>query len=148
MAHWLMLESLCLLGQPREERTLTGQALHALGSWNYVWLLAGVQHMRVLRMSHGFTLVSPPPFALAGGFLLVFVFVGFVFGFLCFFPGFASAKVFLVVFSSRVLDDRQCFTARSARQKKTLPGCASPWLAIGTSWNVTLSLSSSFTTPS
>ena len=43
-----------------------------------MWLLAGVQHMRVLRMSHGFTLVSPPPFALAGGFLLVFVFVGFV----------------------------------------------------------------------
>ena len=34
------------------------------------------------------------------------------------FPGFASARVILVVFSSRVLDDRQCFTARSARQKK------------------------------
>ena len=37
----------------------------------------------------------------------------------CFcFPGFACARVFLLVFSSRVLDDRQCFTARSARHKK------------------------------
>ena len=48
--------------------------------------------MRVLRMSHGFTLVSPPPFALVGGFLLVFVFVGFVFGCLCLFSWFCKCK--------------------------------------------------------
>ena len=32
-----------------------------LGHLELVWLLVGVQHMRVLRMSHCFTLVSPPP---------------------------------------------------------------------------------------
>ena len=76
--------------------------------------------MRALRMSHGFTLVSPPPFALAGGSLLVFVFVGFgvvffwvwVFVFL-----FCKCKEVCFVSSTRVLDDRQCFTARSARHK-------------------------------
>ena len=54
------------------------------------------------------------PLALAGGcFVVGFWFVVFV----CF-PGFASARVVFLVSSSRVLDDRQCFTARSARHKK------------------------------
>ena len=49
--------------------------------------------------------------------LCVCCFSGVVF--VCFLV-FASARVVSVVFSSRVLDDRQCFTARSARHKKNL----------------------------
>ena len=55
------------------------------------------------------------PLALAGGCLVVGLCLVGVF--VCF-PGFASAKVVYFVSTSRVLDDRQCFTARSARHKK------------------------------
>ena len=62
-----------------------------------------------------------PPLALAGGFLLVFVFVGFVvvvFWVWVFVFLFCKCKEVCFVSSTRVLDDRQCFTARSARHKK------------------------------
>ena len=53
------------------------------------------------------------PLALAAG----CVCCGFLV-FVCVFPGFASAWGVFLVYTSRVLDDRQCFTARSARRKK------------------------------
>ena len=77
--------------------------------------------MRALRMSHCFTLVSPSPLALAAwlvGFVCLFCCFGCVFCLSCF----ASAREFLfsLTIPPRVvdLDDRQCFTARSARRKK------------------------------
>ena len=85
------------------------------GQLGTMWLLAGVQQLRVLRMSHCFTLVSPSLSHLPAVVLLwVLCLVGV---FVCF-SGFASARVVFLVSTSRVLDDRQCFTARSARQKK------------------------------
>ena len=68
--------------------------------------------MRALRMSHCFTLVSPFPSHLP----LVVVVAGLWLRLV--FPGFASARGIFLVYTSRVLDDRQCFTARSARRKK------------------------------
>ena len=84
-----------------------------LGHLELVWLLAGAQHMRALRMSHCLTLVSPPSGTcrVAGLFCCVFVCVVFCLLFSCF----ASARGFLTVPLRVVdLDDRQCFTARSA----------------------------------
>ena len=84
-----------------------------LGSFELgAWLLAGVQHMRVLRMSHCFTLVSPFPSHLPPVVVVVVLWLCLVF------PGFASALGDFLVYTSRVLDDRQCFTARSARRQK------------------------------
>ena len=98
----------------REPCTGTSRHHALLGQLWTMWLLAEVQHMRVLRMSHCFTLVSPPPFCTCR-FVLCCSVVGVVL--VCFLV-FASARVVSVVFSSRVLDDRQCFTARSARHQK------------------------------
>ena len=66
-----------------------------LGSFELgAWLLAGVQHMRVLRMSHCFTLVSPFPSHLP------LVVVVAAFWFCLVFPGFASAWGVFLVYSS------------------------------------------------
>ena len=74
--------------------------------------------MRALRMSHGLTLFHPPlapavwPFFWCVLFVFVFVFVCF---FVCLFPCFACARGLLTIPPRVVdLDDRQCFTARSA----------------------------------
>ena len=68
--------------------------------------------MRVLRMSHCFTLVSPFPLALA-----VFCGCCLCFCLLCF-PVFCKCLGGVLFIPPRALDDRQCFTARSARRKK------------------------------
>ena len=61
----------CLLAAGRQGFFFARSCLGKMLEWNYMrnlgslelgaWLLAGVQHMRVLRMSHCFTLVSPFP---------------------------------------------------------------------------------------
>ena len=86
-----------------------------------MWLLPGVQQLRALRMSHRLTCFTSL-LALAVCFVCGFGFCG------CFscWVGFCLVLVSLVlhvlgdvlIFYPRVLDDRQCFTARSARCKK------------------------------
>ena len=63
-------------------------------------------------MSHCFTLVSPSPSHLP--LVVVVACVLFVY---CF-PVFCKCLGGVLFIPPRVLDDRQCFTARSARQKK------------------------------
>ena len=81
-----------------------------------MWLLSGVQHMRALRMSHCFTCFTIPPrtcrwlFPCGCGCLLwVLLFV------FCF-PGFASARFFLLAGCNRSLGYRQ---SRLKRRKET-----------------------------
>ena len=93
-----------------------------LGSWNYVASFGSSTYECASDVSL-FHLFHHPPSHLPVAFSLwLWLFaLGFV---VCFcFLGFASARVFLLVFSSRVLDDRQCFTARSARHKKKSVKC-------------------------
>ena len=80
--------------------------------------------MRVLRMFHCLTCgsrVSPSSGTCRGASFVLCLggfFVCFVCGLCClfWFPSFASARVFCLTVLPRVvvLDDRQCFTARSA----------------------------------
>ena len=102
--------------------------------------------MRVLRMSHCFTLVSSSPLHLP-----LVVVVACVLFVSCF-PVFCKCLGGVLFIPPRVLDDRQCFTARSARQKKRavsfeaevlnslLSGCnISPMFAPGSVRRVTTS---------
>ena len=105
-------------------RTETGQALrYAWAALNYVASCGSSTNEGASDVSLFHACLTPPlhlPVAVCFGFVGLVVCV-------CF-PGFASARVVLVVFSSRVLDDRQCFTARSARHKKKLVlPCRDPW---------------------
>ena len=79
-----------------------------------VWLLGGARHMSALRMSHRFTCGSRVSHL--SGTCRVFVSVLCLVGFcvVLFPPFFASGRGFLTQFLPIVLDDRQCFTARSA----------------------------------
>ena len=98
----------------------THQSWAGATSWaaGTMWLLSGVRHMRALRLSHCLTCFTRlpctcrwPPFCCG-----CFVLVWFV---CCFcFPLVLQVQGIPISLFSRVLDDRQCFTARSARHKK------------------------------
>ena len=78
-------------------------------------------YVRALRMFHCLTLVSPPPWHLPFGrfVLLCFALFCLCFLFACLFSCLASARGFLTIPPRVVdLDDRQCFTARSAMRLK------------------------------
>ena len=112
-----------------------------LGHLELVWLLAGAQHMRALRMFHCLTLASPPPGTCPA--VRPVCVVVFLCCFVCVFcllvcfpvlqvPGMLGSRLLLrlVIAASHGvrcgcqfltippqvvdLDDRQCFTARSA----------------------------------
>ena len=117
------------------------------------------------RVSHSNTCrpLSFGCFVLLFGFVALVCFCFLFFALLCFW--FLFCKCLGIPNSPRSLDldDRQGLIARSAMQQKKkkkwlrfilqmtnyiglpLPGCASPWIVIGTSLDVTSSLPSSFT---
>ena len=107
------------LKKAHNQRGLTEWAETTLWAAGTMWLLPGVQQLRALRMSHLLTRFTSLQ-ALAG-----FVLFGSCCCFVCW-VGFCSCLVSRVlqvlgdvlISYPRVLDDRQCFTVRSARRKK------------------------------
>ena len=87
--------------------------------------------MRALRMSHCLTCFTTLPCTCRWPFpFVVVVWLGSLFGLFAFvwlfcFPLVLQVQGVFISLFSRVLDDRQCFTARSARHKKKHRGATS-----------------------
>ena len=92
-----------------------------MGSWNFVASSGSSTTEGASNVSPSHLFHSPPStcrwFSLCGCLVWGLVFCG------CLFPSCVclvlQVQEILISHFSQVLDDRQCFTARSARQKKT-----------------------------